>query len=156
MKRILTCLLLVLAVQLTWASSVNSIFHEFKEERNAEYVSVSPFLLWIGRLAMGNEDEATKDIMKKVKSLRVLDLEDCSTAVKERFAKRIGQLKEDKFESLVRINEDGEKVNILVQQKGDEIRELLIVCCSPDDCALVDIRGNFKESDLNRLIEMNN
>ena len=67
MKRILTCLLLLLAVQLTWASSVNSIFHEFKEERNAEYVSVSPFLLWIGRLAMGNEDEATKDIMKKVK-----------------------------------------------------------------------------------------
>ena len=157
MKRIVSaCLLLLLAAQLAWAGNVDDLFYEFKEERNAEFVAVSPFLMWLGRLAVSGEDAETKEMMKKVKSLRVLDLEECSTAVKKRFAKRVDQLKTNGYESLVRINEEGEKVNILVRQKGDEIRELLIVCSSPDDCALVSIRGHFKESDLERLVEMQN
>ncbi len=145
--------ILLLAAQTTWAGNVNDLFREFKDENHAEYVSIPPFLMKLGMMFADNDDAEAK-LASKINSLKVLDLEECSPAVKERFRKRVEQLDDDKYETLMHVNDAGDKVQILIRQKEDLIKEMLIICGGDDDCALILMKGNFKMEDLNGLVEM--
>ncbi len=154
MKKRLVCLWIVLIalMQSVCAGNVQQVFDEFKKVNHADYVSISPFLMKLGMMFAGTGDE-TDQIARKVKSLKVLDLEDCSAEVKQRFSQRIARLNEDGYETLMRINDSGEKVNILIKTKKETIREMLIVCNGPEDYCLILLKGKFKASDIDALVE---
>lgn len=152
MKRLIGIMALLLALQSVWAGNVGGVFNEFKDAKHADYVYVSPFLMKLGKMFMRNEDKETYDMVRNVSSVQVLDLEECSTAVKQRFTRRIARLNRNGYETMVRVNDEGEKVGILTKTKGDVIREMLIVCSGQDDCVLVRIKGKFKESDIDKLV----
>ena len=148
MKKLTILLTALLLAQATWAVDIKAVFDEFKDTPRAEYVSISPFLMKIGGPEMA--------LAKQIRSMKVLDLEDCDPEVKARFTKRIADLNRDGYETLMRVNEKGEKVNILVKEKKNVIREMLIVCAGPDDCTLVLFKGKFKTEDIDRLINEEN
>lgn len=85
MKKIIATIALTIVCQYTLAQNTKDIFEEFGKEWNAESVSISPFLMTIGRLFM---DSDTPEIAKSIRSMRVLDLEDCTSKVKERFTQK--------------------------------------------------------------------
>lgn len=152
MKKLATLLTILLLAQATWAINVKEVFNEFKDTPRAEYVSISPFLMSIGKCFINEEEGPEMALAKQIKSMKVLDLEDCSPDVKARFSRRIADLCHDGYETLVRVNDEGEKVNILVKEKNNVIREMLILCTSPDDCTMVLFKGKFKTEDIDRLI----
>lgn len=133
-----------------FAGNIDSIFNEFKDSRKAEYVSVSPFLMAIGRMFMSDEED---DIAKRIRSIKVLDLEDCSSSVKERFNKKVSGLDKNDYETLMSVKEDDENVQILVKEKKNIIKEMVIVCGGKDDCALILIKGDIRPEDINKLVE---
>lgn len=148
------CLLLA-TMQTAWAIDAEQLFKEFKEARNAEYVSIPRFLMKVGVMIADKSDESaeTKRLMRSVHSMKVLDLEDCSSSVKQKFMERIDDLSADSYETLVRVNDEGDKVKILARAEKDVFKEILIVCGGTEDCTLVQFTGNFKESDINALME---
>lgn len=150
MKKYIFTLLLLLACQLTYGQSLDSLFDEFGKAPNAECVRISPFLMSVGRLFAGNEEGS--EIVKKVKSMRVLDLEDCPAEVKERFGQQAKKADTGDYEELMRINDNGDKVRVLMKMKKEVIRELLFVCTGNDDCTLVQINGKFTKKDIDRLV----
>lgn len=146
-------ILLLLAAPSVWAGNVNELFREFRGEHKAEYVSIPPFVMKLGMMFADKDDEEAR-LASQISSIKVLDLEECSPAVKERFRKRIGRLDSDQYETLMHVNDAGDKVQILMKQKKDIIKELLIVCGGTDDCALILLKGNFSMDDIDALVNM--
>ena len=56
------------------------------------------------------------------------------------------------YEEMVRTNDNGEKVLVLAKMKKDVIHRMVIVCVSSDDCALVEVNGKFKMSDVTGVV----
>ena len=149
MKKYLVAIALMIACQNTFAQSTKDIFEEFGKEWNAESVTISPFLMTIGRLFMDND---TPDIVKSIRSMKVLDLEDCSSKVKTRFNEKVNSLQLEGYETMIQTIDNGENVRILSRKENDAIRELLIVCTGNDDCALIQLNGKIKKEDIAELV----
>ena len=149
MKKYLIAIALMIIYQTTFAQSTKDIFEEFGKEWNAESVTISPFLMSLGRLFM---DSDTPEITKSIRSMKVLDLEDCSDKVKERFNRKINNLQTEGYETMIQTIDNGEKVRILTRIEKDVIRELLIVCTGNDDCALIQLNGKIKKENIAQLV----
>ena len=146
MKKIIATLALIIACQSTFAQNIDTLFEKFSKEQQAESVSIPPFMMSLGKLFMSNEDLS---IAKGISSLRILDLEDCPTNVKERFSEQVNKLHLEGYEPMIQVNEDGEKVRIFALPYKDSIKELLLVCSGKDDCALIQMKGKIKKEDIN-------
>lgn len=150
MKAYILTLLLLCMSSVSSAQS-DDLFREFKKEPCAEYVVIPSYVTAIGKLFMNNDPEAR--MAKKVKSIRVLDMEQCPAEVRRRFDRRVKGLQRQGYEPMVRVNEDGEQVRIYVRIEEDTARELLIACSEPSECTLVQITGKFTKEDMEQLIE---
>ncbi|MCS2903794.1 DUF4252 domain-containing protein [Phocaeicola vulgatus] len=83
MKKFVFTLLLVFVCHLGYAQGINGLFNEFGSEKNADCVKVSSFMMSLGKMFAGHDEDA--EIIRKIKSIKVLDLESCTASVKERF-----------------------------------------------------------------------
>ena len=129
MRKLIGTIALMLFMQTVWAGNVNDVFNEFKKTEHADYVSVSPFLMKLGKLLVKHEDKEAYDIIRHINSVQVLDLEDCSTAVKQRFARSIALLDHDGYETMMRVNDEGEKVNIPFHVAEDPLKAVARGTC---------------------------
>lgn len=135
----------------------DEIFDSFRNEPQAECVRVPKLLLKLGTTfaAVDADDREERQALKlasKLSSVRVLDLDDCSRDVKARFADETDRLEEKGYETLVRVNDDGEKVRICLRRENDYITELLIVNRSDDDASMVQLKGHILESEIGKLM----
>ena len=148
MKKYILALALLFVCHIGFGQDLNSLFDEFKKEPNADCISISPFMMTIGKMFIGNDSDAK--LARKFKSMRILEA--CSTSVKERFSKKINAQRIKGYETLVQVNDEGEKVRILAKSKNDVIRELLIVCTGNGDCTLVQLKGKVSKSKIAKLL----
>lgn len=132
------------------AESATDIFNEFSTAPNAEYVNVNPFMMSLGRMFMGDDPDSA--IIKKIKSVKVLDLENCSPTVKNNFRNKIGKLSTKGYEEMIHSSENNEKVTIYAKMDKEIIHSMLIVCTGSDDCTLVEINGKFKMEDITGVV----
>lgn len=79
-------------------------------------------------------------------------MESCTQSVKERFSKKVKRLSLKGYDELMRVNDEGEKVRVLMKAKKETIRELLFVCTGKEDCTLVQINGKFTKEDIDKLV----
>ena len=149
MRTYLIAIAMMIACQSTIAQNTQDLFEEFGKEYNAETVSISPFLMSIGRLFMDND---TPTIAKRIKSMKVLDLEDCTDSVKARFAERANKLQLERYEPMLQVNEDGEKVRIFARPNKKGIKELLFICTGNENCTLIQMKGNIRKEDIAELV----
>ena len=152
MRKFLFTLLLLLVCHIGYGQSIDSLFDEFECEQNVDYVKVSPFMMSLGKMFCKHEEGS--EIIRKVKSMKVMDLGDCSASVKKRFSSKVSKLNRKGYEELMRVNDGGEKVHILMKIRKDAIRELLVVCSGNDSCTLIQINGKFVKDDIDKLVSM--
>jgi hypothetical protein len=126
--------------------SVDQLFKEFSKEKGVTHVGIGKFVMSIA--------SAFTDVMG-VNGIEVYSFEECSQSVKERLTKEIASLKDAGYETMVSVNEATERTKILVKIEKESIKEL-IVLTSGNDPALVRIKGNIKQSDIQRVINNNN
>lgn len=150
--RIYSLLILLLVAQLSFATNVKTLFNEFRSQPKAEYVSVPPILMWIGRKFMDPKDKE-QEIASRIRSIQVLDLESCSAKVKERFNRKVANLNCSGYETLIQVKEDGENVLIIAKEKNGIFKEFVVVCSGDEDCALILFKGNFREEDIAALAQ---
>lgn len=155
MKKIMMLfVLMAVALQPLSAKSVKDLIKEFKHEDKATSVYVSPLLMKMAKMVDGKSDldEAERLAMKKVKSVRVLSLGDCSKSVKERFAQEVDRLSDGEYEPLVVVNSNGDKVKVMSLLKNDIIKELVIFTADVEDCAIVQVTGKFTKEDIQVIV----
>ena len=151
MKKTIIILALLLGIsQSGIGQTVNDLFGKYKHEKQAEYVNLSPFLFAFLKLVTLEDDE-DRAIAKHIRSVCVLDMEKCSSSTKERFVKDVKQCHLKGYEELLRATDDGQQVRVLLRQKKDVVRDLVLFITG-DDCTMIHIEGKIRKSDLNGLI----
>ncbi|MGM9699957.1 MAG: DUF4252 domain-containing protein [Prevotella sp.] len=154
MKKMMLTALVAMFSLAAFCGTPDEIFEKFRSLPKAEYVHVPKLLLKMGTAYVKSEgNDAAARIASKLTSVRVLDLEDCSKRVKADFAKDISGLKLTGYESLLKANGDGERVEVLIRQQGSVIHEMLIVNSGDDDCQLVQLKGKISQKDIDQLVK---
>lgn len=154
MKKMMLTALVAMFSLAAFCGTPDEIFEKFRSLPKAEYVHVPKLLLKMGTTYAKSEgNDAAARIASKLTSVRVLDLEDCSKRVKADFAKDISGLKLTGYESLLKANGDGERVEVLIRQQGSVIHEMLIVNSGDDDCQLVQLKGKISQKDIDQLVK---
>ena len=146
-------LIIVLTSASVCAQTPGDIFARYKTEKNAEYTHVGQLLFKLIRTFANHEDDlAARTAIHSIRSIRSLDLEDCSDKVKQQFRQSINNLRTKGYEEIVNSNIDGERALVLVRQKKNTIRELLLLNAGDDDCTMVQIKGKIKPNDVSNII----
>ena len=154
MKKMMLTALVAMFSLAAVCGTPDEIFEKFRSLPKAEYVHVPKLLLKMGTTYAKSEgNDAAARIASKITSVSVLDMEDCSKRVKADFAKDISGLKLTGYESLLKANGDGERVEVLIRQQGSVICEMLIVNSGDDDCQLVQLKGKISQKDIDQLVK---
>lgn len=152
MKRLILTLIIILSASTAMFASqapsanVDDIFSEFSSAKDADFVNVNPVMMWLGKQFIDDDPDA--QIVKKIKSVRVLDLEKCNSSTKSKFKQQVNRISTKGYEEMVRMNDHGEKVLIFAKIKEETIHQMIIVCVSDGDCALVEVNGKFTMDDI--------
>ena len=132
--------------------SVDRLMRKYKHSPKAEYVHVPKMMMTLAKaIKTADSDDYTKYI-KHINSIKVLDMEDCSKAVKQQFFKDVARLKTVGYEELMTAKEADEQTVILAKRNKTGIKELVIVDSDNDDAALIQILGNIKDSEIQKII----
>ena len=151
MKKTIATLSMMIACHGVFAQNIDDIFNQFTDAQGAEYVNIPSFVLKLGRVFMDKDIQENR-LMKGVKTIKVLDMEDCSSNVKKELQYEIAQLEKNGYETLVRTKEKDETVNLLAKMDKDAIKELIIFFTDKDECGLTLMKGKIKKEDINVMI----
>lgn len=152
MKRLaLTCIMIFCTLAVGRAKDFSDLFDEFRTEQRADYVSVSPLMMKMARMFTPAREGG--EILHRIHSVRVLDLEECAPEVKQRFNREIDGISTKGYEEMMRVKEEGELVRIFVKHDKDIIQEMVILCVGHDDCTLVALTGKIRQKDIQKIVD---
>jgi len=151
MKKTIVTLAMMIACQGLFAQNIDDIFNKFKDKEGVEYVNIPSFVLKLGRVFM---DKDTKDnkLMKGVKTIKVLDMENCSPNIRKELQQEVNQLEQNGYETLVQTKEKDESVKLIAKMDKDAINELIVFFTENDECGLTLMKGKIKKEDINVMI----
>ena len=151
-KVMMMAVLAFMAMSVQAQMSVDGLMKKYKSSPKAEYVHVPKAMITLAKaIKTGDADDYTK-YLKHIDSIKVLDMEDCSNAVKQQFFKDVTQLKTAGYEVLMPAKEADEQTVIMVKRSKTGIKELVIVDSGDDDAALIQIMGNIKDSEIQKIV----
>lgn len=151
-KVMMMAVLAFMAMSVQAQMSVDGLMKKYKHSPKAEYVHVPKMMMSLAKAIMtGDADDYSKYI-KHINSIKVLDMEDCSKAVKQQFFKDVVRLKTVGYEELMTAKEADEQTIIMVKRSKTRIKELVIVDSDDDDATLIQILGNIKNSEIQKII----
>lgn len=128
------------------AQTVNGLFRQFKDQPEAEYKNLAPLLMGIIKtFAIDEEDDK---VIKSIKSIRVLDLEECAPEIRREYARKSRTLEPCGMEMLMQVKEDEGTVRIWGKIKREKVEEVLVL--TPDK--MVSIKGRFDLDKISQLI----
>lgn len=154
MKKYIFALLLLCVAQMSSAQNTYDIFELFKDKPKAEYVHIPKIMLNMAYKFMRHgEDKDAIKIIKNIDSIRILDLEDCSAAVKTDFYNETKNFSNKGYEELISTVEDGDKTLIFTKGKDNTITELLILETGKEDCELVQIKGKITQAEIDQIVK---
>jgi hypothetical protein len=129
------------------AQTVNGLFRQFKDQPEAEYRNLAPLLMGVIKtFAIDEEDDK---VIKSIKSIRVLDLEECAPEIRREYARKSRTLEPSGMEMLMQVKDEDEgTVRIWGKIKREKVKEVLVL--TPDK--MVSIKGRFDLDKISQLI----
>jgi len=149
MKKIIATLALIIACQATFAQNIDTLFSQFKDKEGADYMNIPTLMLKFMRTFTKSNNDKSYRFIKGIKSVKVLDMEDCTQEVKAEFLQEAKNLKLSGYETLVQTKEDGEEVQLIAKMDEENINDLIILITGKDDCGLTLMKGKIKKEDIN-------
>ena len=149
MKKIIATLALIIACQATFAQNIDTLFSQFKDKEGADYMNIPTLMLKFMRTFTKSNNDKSYRFIKGVKSVKVLDMEDCTQEVKAEFLQEAKKLKLSGYETLLKTKEDGEEVQLIAKMDEENINDLIILITGKDDCGLTLMKGKIKKEDIN-------
>lgn len=128
--------------------SVDKLFDTVKAYQKAEYIEINEFMMGLAKMMAPREE---KEFLKKIKTMRIIDLKDCSEADKAHFGEYISSVELTSFEPGVNeCNDENEddKMRIFFKQKGDTIIDMIVGAWGNEDWNLIQLTGKMSLSDI--------
>ena len=136
---------------------IEDMFNKYSEKEGFTVVSISSKMFSMFASQDKNDKEAG-DIINRLKSIRILTVEDSLLNKNLNFYSEISKkLDMSDYEELMVVKEGPDITKFLIRQKGDVISELLVVTGGPGGNSLISIKGdlNLKSiSELSKNVDM--
>ena len=149
MKKIIATLALIIACQATFAQNIDTLFSQFKDKEGADYMNIPTLMLKFMRTFTKSNNDKSYHFIKGIKSVKVLDMENCTQEVKAEFLQEAKKLKLSGYETLLQTKEDGEEVQLIAKMDEENINDLIILITGKDECGLTLMKGKIKKEDIN-------
>jgi hypothetical protein len=149
MKKIILTLALGIICQSTFAINIDNLFAQFKDKEGADYMNIPSLVLKFMRTFTKSNNDKSYHFLKGIKSIKVLDMEECPSEVKADFLKEAKKLNLNGYETLVQTKDKGEEVKLVAKMDEEAISELIILISGKDDCGLTLLKGKIKKEDIN-------
>jgi hypothetical protein len=149
-------LFLTLIIQ-AQGNPVDEMFNKYSEKQGFTVVSISSkmFSMFANKDA---KDKDTDDIISKLKSIKILSVEDSLLNKSLNFYTELSKkLDLSVYEELMVVKEGPDITKFLIKQSGNTILELLVIKGGPGGNSLISIKGNLNLkniSDLSKSLDM--
>ncbi len=144
MKRLIFILSIVLAGVTLSAQTIgtNNLYQKYRGQKGVVSLYLPGFVMKFAA-NIADLDEEEDELLRSVRSIRVLTIEDTEKFQGVNFVKE-SRIKPGQggFETLIQVCEDGEDVLIMGKEKRGKLKELLVVV-GGDENVLVHIRGRM-------------
>lgn len=147
MKKIIYIFTFILISLSVSAQGVDRLITDYSKLPHVENVNIRKFLFSILKSVIPKDKESS-NILNKISSIHVIDLSNCSPPDKARFADSVENLKENKYELLMKVKDKDDKVLIYSKSKKNKIREFVIICSENKEPTIVQLKGKFSLDDL--------
>ena len=127
-------------------------FRQFRNEKNVTYINLPKSLIKMG--LKSSNDKTADALAAQIDGIQILTLEAASQKTRDAFCKRFNGLEEKSYEPMVKTNDGGEKVRILVKGNEKEVQSLVILAIDKDDCSLIKINGHINPADIDAIVDM--
>lgn len=157
MKKItlLVCLFTTLLISpCLYAEDIENVIVDITKEKNVDNVKVGGFLMGCAKLFGGASITGKEGkLVKSISSVQAINL-DCNDAEKKaHYISRMKKLKDNNgFETLMRVKDNEDNVYIALKREKDKITSFYVMNVDNESIAIVKITGNFKQEDIDNLI----
>lgn len=140
------CMLVSLHAQ---TNVINEMFDKYSGKKGFTEVFISSKLLG---LFAGDKEKTGEDVVGRLKSIRILSVEDSTLNTSVDFYKELNsKVNMSVYEELMVVRDGNDVTKFLVKQKGNTVSELLVVSGGPSGNTLISITGDL---DLKALSEL--
>jgi hypothetical protein len=144
----LVCTAMVLNAQ---TGPIEDMFNKYSEKEGFTVVSISSKMLGMFS-GQDNKDKETGDIINRLKSIKILSVEDSLLNKNINFYKELSsRLNISDYEELMVVKEGPDVTKFLIRQKGDVISELLVITGGPHGNSLISIKGDLNLKSISEL-----
>lgn len=142
--RYILCCLFILFTITTKADNVDKVYRTIKKQPNVEKVNLGWFTMTLAG--------CFTDTMG-VKKIKVITSPISNTKQHKTIKECIKNLRDKKYDVLLSVNDNKEKVRILgkISRNKKKIKELVIIACDAGECTMVRLYGNMKIKDITKL-----
>ncbi|MBK7335933.1 MAG: DUF4252 domain-containing protein [Saprospirales bacterium] len=138
--------------------SINEFYRKYKQSNDENTHLTVPG--WVVKLGVGiaktqaeNEEEKKLfNLGKKIGKLRVLAFEDSNPVSKKDLDRLREGVRKERFEDLVMVREEGTHVNLMIREKKEKIKNLLILVSEEDSFTLVSLKTKLKYEEIEEFI----
>lgn len=161
MKNIVSILLILLVPALLGAQTmrVSKFYHTNKLKKNSFHVTIPGFLIRLGasigqKHTQDEEGKMAFKMIKRIKWARVLIIEDNQRVKANRVNKMVAQLEQKtELENLVAIRDGQSRFNIMIREKNDRIKNLLVVAHDEGDFIMLYLKTKLSMDKLNKFLK---
>jgi hypothetical protein len=133
--------------------SINYFYNTYRGVDGATNISVGSFLIRIASAFV--EDHQTRTLIRKAKRVRLIAFDDVDVLRQKDLTRLINGVKNETFEELMTVKEDGSQVRVFGKEEGDWIRNILLLVDEEDEFVMIGIKCKMTYDDITAIMEDN-
>ena len=133
-----------------------------RSEESITKFNVNSWMMGLGKLVLKMADDGT-DEMKlaiklsgDVKKGKFMVIEKKKASLKKDIKHLIRSLQHDSYEDLISIRDKGSKINIMIQEDGNSVKNIILLVHEPDNFVMMSLEVDIDMDTLNQLIKESN
>ncbi|MBK8194952.1 MAG: DUF4252 domain-containing protein [Lewinellaceae bacterium] len=148
-----TCLLgLFLTCAIAAGAQDYGLYWKYKDYDGGIALTVPSLAIDMGSWFVDNKTDRV--LLRKINKVRVMYFENGENPVTERDLRRFDRkAKRRHLEDLLFVREGKMRVRILGKERNNVIRKIVVLVSSPDEFALVSIKGKFRWDDISKVLD---
>lgn len=128
---------------------ITQFYNNYKAQKEVTNLNLRGFVLSLA--STFTDDEDAKNILRKVSHLRLLMMEDENLVTPEEYTSLIRGIKSDRFEELMMLREEKQRIEFFMREDGETITDVLMLLHGDGEFLMLSLEGALKFSDLNDL-----
>ncbi len=111
-------------------------------------ISIGPTLLNIAAWAVGEDEPETAALLRDLDGvrIRIYEINGDAERVARRVKKMSMKLREDNWQPVILIQEEGEQTHMLIRSKGDTIQGLTLITADSEEAVVINLMGHLDPS----------